>query len=111
MSVFINDADAFEKLVKVEGGRYRKLKSKQAFGDCSFDAFLEKWKQEVEDNPALQKRGRELAIDINGNRAIYGFAGLNRYAVYYSGEIVFLEMLTQGKKATERAKKAGFRIV
>lgn len=91
MPVFIYEPDAFEKMVKVEGEEYRRVRTKEEFGICSFDAFLEEWKK-LEQHPNFKdfKDFRpEFGIGVEGNHAIYGWWGWNRYIVLNSGEMVF----------------------
>jgi len=116
MSVLIYEPDAFDKMCQVEGEEYRKFKSKEEFGDCSFDAFLEKW-QEVDaktkfwgvnfSDESLDCPG--LGIKVNDTCVIYGLGGWNRYVVTLRGEIMMIESQVPVKNYIELAKRVGFR--
>ncbi len=108
MSVFIFEPDAFDKICQVEGEGY--IENQKNFGTYGFDAFKKHWEEVIGKDPSFKERGKDLAIKMkNSNTAIYGFGGWNRYIVYYSGEIVFLESQAVSEEAIKRAKKVGFR--
>jgi hypothetical protein len=109
MSIYIFEQDAFEKIIEIEGEKYRKYKEKFEFGTCSFDAFLQEWKENCEPDPAVMNHKPEFCIDVESNGAIYGFGGWNRYFVLNSGEVVF-SRLHGVEKVIEKAKEIGFRI-
>lgn len=88
MPVFIYKPDAFEKMVKIEGEDYRRRKSKESFGNCSFDAFLEVWEAIDKKYPDFRNDKPAFGIDVKGNGAIYGLGGWNRYIVLNTGEIM-----------------------
>jgi len=106
MAVFICEADAFNKMVEVEGPGYCGWRSQG--GDYSFAAFLETWKERYESGAVLPEKSSATTIDVAGNHAIYGYGKINRYFVLENGEILFSE--SHGRSSVELAKKAGFRI-
>jgi len=109
VSVFIFEPDAFNKICQVEGEGY--IEDQEVFGVHGFSAFKKHWEKAISENPSLKERGKDLAIKMkNSNTAIYGRGGWNRYVVYYSGEIVFLESQAVSEEAIKRAKKVGFKI-
>jgi hypothetical protein len=123
MAVFIFDRDAFDKMVSVEGEEYRKYKSKEVFGQCSFDAFYEEFNRYHSRPWQLRwikfkrllglywlKRDLDFGITVDDNGAIYGLYGWNRYTVRYSGEIWFIRAAARCKEDIVNAKKVGFRI-
>lgn len=108
MSVFIFEPDAFDKICQVEGEEY--IENQKNFGNSSFDAFKRRWEEVISKKPSLKEEGKDMAITMgDGNGAIYGLYGWNRYVVYYSGEIVFLESQAVSEKAIKRAREVGFR--
>lgn len=114
MPVFIYEPDAFEKICQVEGDEYRDLEIQESFGECSFAAFKARWEGVIKENPELKNVNDDSGgISINGNYVIYGWLGYHRYAVNYSGEIIFLEQFAfpqaRAREIIERAKKVGFR--
>jgi hypothetical protein len=107
MPVFIYEKDALEKIAEVEGEEW--LRHQKNFGDCSFDAFLQTWNEQIGGRKDLIEKGGSMAISVNGNGAIYGLYGWNRYIVMYSGEIKMLrDMAIQ--ESIEKAEKCGFCI-
>jgi hypothetical protein len=107
MPVFIYEKDALEKIAEVEGEKW--IRHQKNFGDCSFDAFLRTWNEQIGGRKELIEKGGSMAISVNGNGAIYGLGGWNRYIVMYSGEIKMLrDMAIQ--ESIEKAEKCGFRI-
>jgi hypothetical protein len=108
MSVFIYEPDAFAKICQVEGPEY--LKNQKNFRNRSFAAFKKHWDRMIARNPELKELGKDCTISVAGNPAIYGWWGWNRYLVYYSGEIVFLDDLAINSEATKRAREIGFTI-
>lgn len=110
MPVYIFEEDAFEKLVEVEGEGYRKEKTKERFGICSFDAFLEEWNQNYKNRPSLRGNQERFAINVEENKAIYGFGGYNRYLVLNDGEIAFLTPAARTIEDAVKAEKIGFQM-
>ena len=111
MSVFICESDAFEKMCQVEGTMYgmayERFKTEEAFGDCSFDAFLEKWKEAVFQCPRIKQS--DSYMHVNGNGAIYGIGGWNRYLVRWTGEIVLLG-ISADQESRDKAREVGFAV-
>lgn len=111
MPVYVYEEDAFEKMVEVEGEKYRECRLEKAFDDHSFDAFLEKWNKLNAAHPKLKDLSPSFSIDINNSSTtIYGLHGWNRYVVHNTGEIFFIEHKATGPEAVRRAKEAGFRM-
>lgn len=110
MPIYIFEKNAFDKMIKVEGEEYRRVKSKEEFGDCSFDAFFEEWKKDYAENSEARNFKPEFGIRVNGNGAIYGLEGWNRYAILNSGEMVFIRSLAKIEEYIKKAKKTGFRL-
>lgn len=110
MSVYIYEPDAFDKMVLVEGGEYRKYGTRNHMGDASFEAFLELWLKRWTENPWFPSRRPRYVIQIDScSVSIYGFWGWNRYLVYNTGEIVLHEFFAEKSDIIE-AEKAGFNI-
>jgi len=113
MPVYIYDEDAFEKMILVEGEDYRKFKTIQMFGSNSFDCFKNYWDEVVskikEDD---RKNYWNDSYSPENSPTIYGHHGWNRYAVKYSGEIIFLSSFDSSidMAFTKRAREIGFRI-
>lgn len=106
--VNIDDKDAFEKMICVEGEEYREYKTRDALGDCSFDAFLEAWK-----NISAWARNAEPPICMtvgSSNNAIYGLGGWNRYAVMNNGSVQFMRDFSTPSDIA-KAQECGFEIV
>ncbi len=107
MPIYIYECDAFRKMVVVEGKDY--LHNQRNFGICSFSSFRKKWKKFAKINGFTDEKP-PYAIDVEGNRAIYGLGGWNRYLVLNTGEIMFLEAAARTPEDIEVARKIGFRI-
>lgn len=107
MTVYIYERDAFRKMVAVEGKYYPH--NQKNFGICSFKAFKKKWKKLAKINDFTDGKP-PYAIDVEGNRAIYGLCGWNRYLVLNTGEIMFLKAAARIPEDIEVARKIGFRI-
>lgn len=108
MSIFIFESDAFDKICRVEGERY--AEQQKNFDTCSFSVFKEKWEELIAGDPTL-KEEEDMHFSVDGNYAIYGKGGYNRYIVYFSGEIVFLDAAAADQSEDiERAREIGFRI-
>jgi hypothetical protein len=123
LAIYIYDRDAFKKLVLVEGEEYKKYKSEDKFGDCSFDAFCREWRRGRQPLWWYRLRrwlgipfGRFWKYDFGmsmpyGNAAIYGLCGCNRYTVRKgSGEILFIKRFSS-EEDTQIARSVGFRIL
>jgi hypothetical protein len=110
MPVHIFEENAFEKLVEVEGEDYRRFRTREEFGTCSFDAFFEKWHSNFK-NEKFKDYRPPFSITVKGNGAIYGLHGFNRYIVLNSGEITFLKPSADKiEEIIKKARKAGFRM-
>jgi hypothetical protein len=116
MSVFIYEKDAFKKFIEVECGDDEQEKNSfisqhNNFGCCSFSAFLKEWQEfherNREENPEYFDK-YIMCLSVDGNGAIYGNGGYDRYAVSNTGEMLFIERLARNEEAKDRAKKAGF---
>jgi hypothetical protein len=116
--VFIDDPDAFDKIVAVEGEEYRKCKSEDEFWDCSFDAFYKAWRKanpgplwwiRLKRKLCLRRPPFDMGIQTpSGNGAIYGLYGWNRYTVRHSGKILFIRGLSRSEEDAKRAQEVGF---
>jgi len=105
--VNIDDADAFKKMIRVEGEEYREHKSRDALGDCSFEAFHEAWKST---SSMVRNADPPVCMTVNGGTAIYGLEGYNRYAVMSNGAIRFIaDMSTE--YYIKKARECGFDII
>ena len=109
MPVYIFEESAFEKILEVEGERHRRFMTEKEYGVCSFEAFLRKWCRDFKYHPSLKNYNPRFAIDVEGNRAIYGLEGYNRYVVFNNGEIALLKA-SSNRIYIEKARKAGFRM-
>lgn len=113
MPVFIYDKDAFEKMILVEGEDYRQFKTEKMFEDKSFDSFKNYWDEVVS---KIEEEDRKTywndSYSPKNSPTIYGHHGWNRYAVKYSGEIIFLSSFDPSidMAFTKRAQEIGFRI-
>ena len=109
MSVFIHEPDAFDKLIKVEGGSSQDGRDYMMH---SFEEFLKKWKALVKMDPGFRNITPELAINTEENSYIEGHGGWNRYVILNTGEIMLHESFVRYKDQVtiERARKAGFKI-
>lgn len=113
MPVFIYDKDAFEKMILVEGEDYRQFKTEKMFEDKSFDCFKNYWDEVVS---KIEEEDRKTYWDEcyspENSPTIYGHHGWNRYAVKYSGEIIFLSFFdeSEDKSLTKKAREVGFSV-
>lgn len=107
MPVFIYEKDALEKMGKVEGEKW--LEDQKADeSDTSFSSFKKTWERlSAELLSKFIEEHSKMVITVNGHSSIYGYLGVSRYSVRYSGEIVY--SLLQGSNP-EEAKKAGFTV-
>ena len=105
--VRIDDKDAFDRMVCVEGEEYRECKTRDVLGDCSFDAFLEAWEK-----ISLWARSADpsICISVNSGTAIYGLGGWNRYGVMTNGSIQFMRDFSTAE-GIAKAQECGFEIV
>lgn len=108
MPVFIFEKEAFRKMVEVEGPDYSR--NQMNFGACSFRAFKNKWRRLAKASPNFIKYRPAFGIDVEGNAAIYGYGGWNRYVVLNTGEIMFIEHSARTAAYIKKARAAGFRI-
>ena len=111
MSVFIYQPDAFDLICSIEGDEFRNGRHDDAW---SFPAFKKAW-LEAEDyllhNPDDRTEAHAgTPIRVEGDVAIYGNAGYNRYFVLGSGEIVFSRHHASRPVKVEEAEAQGFRI-
>lgn len=120
MSVYIFQADAKDRIAKVEGSQW--LEHQERFGNTrnGFDRVLEEWHTV---NVMMQRDVAALAaqkgMDASDRRdmealnsetlsdTIYGAGGWNRYIVRYDGEIIFSRYHSTPARI-EDAKNAGF---
>ena len=109
MPVYIFEENALEKIIEVEGERYRRFSTEKEFQTCSFEAFLKKWNEDCKDYPEIINYRPCFGISVEGNGAIYGWGGWNRYILYNSGEIALLNP-SSIPEDIEKAKKVGFRM-
>ena len=109
MSVFINESDAFDKLIQVEGKGHQ---ADQDFMKRSFETFLKGWEALVEMDPKFRDITPELAINAGENSYIEGWGGWNRYVVLNTGEIMLHESFVRYKNPAtiERVREVGFKI-
>ena len=113
MPVYIDQPDAFERICQVENEiyeNYGRPEVQKNMGCCSFSSFKKVWEEAVGRNPELKTKGANMGISVDGNGAIYGAYGYNRYTVRYSGEILFIRALAINSEFIAKAEKAGFRI-
>ena len=111
MAILISDTDAFDKLVCMEGERWRKLAS-DAKNEYGFRYALNTWIAYVEEaetfDPEYAKTERFKMEGIGV--VIYGEGGWNRYYVRGSGEIVFSKHHSSSQEKVDKAKEIGFGI-
>jgi hypothetical protein len=100
--VKITDPDALEKMGKIEGEYW--MKHQNQLTGYSFASFLKEYKTPEWDYLP------EQFIEIDGNRAIYGEGGYNRYFVNaYTGEI-FISKFHAREEKLKLAEEIGFSI-
>lgn len=109
MAIYIYDPDAYEKIAMVEGEGFYENQSEYN-KEITFYLFLKKWQEETQKNPELIVKGTKLAMILEDYGAIHGLGGVNRYIVFYSGEIVFHPYQSVNPTATKKAEEVGFRI-
>jgi hypothetical protein len=93
MPVYITDSDALTRLAQIEGEPWRDLQEAEPdrpLGFFQFKRAYESIKQIYADLKDEDRREtmRNIGITCNGNPAIYGEGGWNRYFIRWSGEIV-----------------------
>ena len=115
MPVFIWEKDAFLKFVEAESSGDKNIaasliRHQRDFGKCSFWAFYQRWQEMYVIDPEITKTQPSFSIDVEGNYAIYGYGGWNRYMVLNTGEIVFLREFAERDEDLRLGEKAGFRI-
>lgn len=115
MAVYIWEEDAFEKMVQIEGEDWRR--HVKNFGECGFDAFKKDFESMEFTSERIQQFIKEESngvrhshLTVNGNAAIYGYGGWNRYSVSCSGEIVFLMAFCEDQKDEQKARELGFTV-
>jgi hypothetical protein len=113
----IADPDAFERLVAVEGERYRE----NDLGSWGFPAFLAVWHKmqaEIDRETRLgrivpgsrqYRRFQRVALAHSGSSAIYGFWGWNRYIVTHDGEVHIHRDFVGSEWGVELARAVGLR--
>jgi hypothetical protein len=110
MTVLITDADAFDRICAVEGERFR---NGPHDGNYSFPAFLAEWNEVAafaESDGCTVAEIIGSTLDVDGNVAIYGASGYDRYFVLATGEIVFSRRHSVNAERTALAEAQGFRI-
>jgi hypothetical protein len=118
MALFIWQKNALEIMAKIEGEDW--LRHVKDFGDCGFEAFFNEWKKLNYSKDSLARMQTEdprkfflrqtTFISFNGNSAIYGYWGWNRYLVSFLGEIIFNEAFCADKEKIEQVKSLGIRL-
>lgn len=111
MAVYIYQPDAFGKICQVEteiDENYAEHVAKDKMHPCSFFAFKKAWEDKP---PELKAKFPEGTLSIDGNGAIYGAWGWNRYIVRYDGEILFIKDLAINSQFVVKAEKVGFRLI
>ena len=110
MSIYIGQEDAFAKMAEVEGELWERQQQDDPNPNTSFVAFFETWKRDYAENAILMKEGAALDyfVSVEGDGAIYGYLGYNRYGVRADGKIFFLRDLAINQESLERAKEVGF---
>ena len=128
MPVYIYDTDAFDKLVAVEGERFRQDGSEYMSMGTSFGAFLRVWNWlsgDAEAMEAMIDSGMNLTTGLltcldnppeyvtkywlGYSEVIYGLGGFNRYMVLTDGEIRFSAFHGTEEKI-ELAMSVGFNV-
>ncbi len=104
MTVKITDPDAFEKMVAIEGERYREHRTTQTPDRHSFDIFLVAFQSRdpKEETPWLSTS--------QGDEDIYGAGGWHRYMVRHVDGALFFHSAFSYPEKTQKAKDAGFDI-
>ena len=120
MPVYIDDRDAFRRLVIVESGLSvdqgrEYLRHQKNFGMCGFAAFRSEWRRAHKPELRRSKKYREVAnehdsVSVDKNGAIYGLGGWTRYTVRGDGEIMMIEGFQTSEQQIRLARIMGFRI-
>lgn len=107
MAVFIFQENALDLIAQVEGVRWKKLQENDRNSSYGFFAYLEAYREMVEEGLEDARPSWYLPADDPGDGAIYGADGCHRYFVAGSGEIIF-----SGFHSVEsgRQREAGFSI-
>lgn len=108
MPVFIQEKDAFRKMVLVEGPEYPY--NQRNFGIHSFNAFKDRWEKSYKADKKLKGFRPVLGIHVKESSSIYGFCGWNRYIVLNTGEIMLLGSSVELSEDIVKARQVGFRI-
>jgi len=109
MAVYITDKDALDKMAQIEGEAWR-AEMEWKVNAFSFKGFLqeyEEYKSYCEEN---NEEPGDYALTVDGNSAIYGAGGWNRWFVRETGEICFSEFHKRGGLDIEQVKALGFAI-
>jgi hypothetical protein len=116
--VHIADADAFDRLVAVEGYEY--AEHRHRMGKQGFDAFLGRWRRDrAEIDRDLAARAippgspwpamlDDDCVHVDGGASIYGFWGWNRYLVTRGGMVVFGDDFSPTSWHPDLARSVGF---
>lgn len=114
MPVFIYEPDAAARMILVEGEEWWEAQVDGKFGPCSFTAFLREWergyKPLVDGGSYTEQQLLDTGVSVDGNGAIYGDCGWNRYTVRASGEIMFITLAARSEESKALARAAGFRL-
>lgn len=109
MAVFIYDCDAYDRLCAVEGPRYTSDGPGRGSG-YDYWTYREAWDRARAERLHWPDNVAPGYVGLpEGDGAIYGVEGYNRYVVRRDGEIVLVDAATPGSAG--RAIAAGFRVV
>jgi len=112
MPVYIHQDDALERMGAVEQDeRWEQQQRDGSFGHaCLFSSFRDEWERAWRDADGPADALYRLGLTVDGNGAIYGSGGFNRYTVRGSGEILFIEAQARSDADVRRAVEQGFRL-
>lgn len=111
--VFIQAADALDKLTAMEGADWRREQDARPDSPYGFHAWKRGWdtrQRAVAEDPAYADEPVASFLESGGDGAIYGAGGWRRYAVALDGELVLMRWSTTAD-ACSRAEAIGFRVV
>lgn len=100
--VKITDPDALQKMAQVEGERWLKTQSQET--GYSFASFLREF-----NSPSWDYQFEDL-LEIDGNKAIYGEGGYNRYFVRFGSGEIFISRFHARDEKLKLAVEVGFKI-
>lgn len=110
--VFIQAADALDKLTAMEGQNWRREQDARPESPYGFHAWKRAWdakQRVVADDPTYSDEPVASFLESGGDGAMYGAGGWRRYAVALDGELVLMRW-SATEEACARAGALGLRV-